>query len=77
MNKHNNKTCNECGVYVPMHQYEKAKLCHSCRVDKRSGNAEVRQIFKELQLNATKEVEDWGTQNIKTNDDAMYRNHKF
>ena len=47
MNKHNDSTCNECGVYVPMHRYEKAKLCESCRTDKRSGNAELRNIFKE------------------------------
>ena len=73
MNKHNDSTCNECGVYVPMHRYEKAKLCESCRTEKRSGNAELRNIFKELQRKASKEVEDWGSQNITTKDDAIYR----
>mgnify|MGYP003662604857 CR=1 len=77
MNKHNDSTCNECGVYVPMHRYEKAKLCESCRADKRSGNAELRNIFKELQRKASKEKEDWGSQNIKTKDDAMLRHHRF
>ena len=73
MNKHNNNSCYECGVYVPMYKYQKAKLCDSCTADKRSGNAEVRQIFKDLQAKATNEVEDWGSQNITTKDDALYR----
>lgn len=73
MNKENNNSCHECGVYVSMSKYQKAKLCDSCTTDKRSGNAEVRQIFKDLQAKATNEVEDWGSQNITTKDNALYR----
>jgi len=47
-----------------MTKYEKAKLCVRCKSDRQSGNAEVRQIFKDLQKKNAGIVDndDWSTQ---------------
>ena len=59
-----NQQCTDCGIYIQMTKYEKAKLCVRCKSDRQSGNAEVRQIFKELQKKNAGIVDndDWSTQ---------------
>jgi len=59
-----NQKCIDCDIYIPVGKYEKSKLCGRCRSEKQSGNAEVRQIFKELQKKNAGIVDndDWSTQ---------------
>jgi len=59
-----NQKCTDCDIYIPVGKYEKSKLCGRCRSEKQSGNAEVRQIFKELQKKNAGIVDndDWSTQ---------------
>jgi len=59
-----NQQCTDCGIYIQMTKYEKAKLCVRCKSDRQSGNAEVRQIFKDLQKKNAGIVDndDWSTQ---------------
>jgi hypothetical protein len=62
-----------------MSKYQYGKLCPECKGDRRQGNAELRQVFKDLQKrkNVQLEKEDWSSQNIKTNDDQLYRHRRF
>lgn len=76
----NNSQCEDCGINIEMSRYQYGKLCPECKGDRRQGNAELRQVFKDLQRRNKKieeEKEDWSTQNIKTNDDQMYRHRRF
>ena len=75
----NNSQCEDCGTNIEMSKYQYGKLCRECKGDRRQGNAELRQIFKDLQKrkNVQLEEEDWSSQNIKTNDDQMYRHRRF
>ena len=59
-----NQKCTDCGIYIKMSKYEKAKLCVRCKSDRQSGNSEVRQIFKELQKKNARDFDkdDWSTQ---------------
>lgn len=70
-----NNECHQCGAYVPMTRYEKAKLCMSCREDKRAGNSELRQLFKELQKKNLRKYqdEDWSHLNVKCNDRQIWK----
>lgn len=76
--KFDKKNCAECGVLMPPVTFKRpyAKLCPDCKSDIRAGNHELRQIFEVLRKQP-QETEDWGDQNVKTNDDAMHRNHRF
>jgi hypothetical protein len=62
-----------------MSKYQYGKLCPECKGDRRQGNAELRQVFKDLQKrkNVQLEEEDWSSQNIKTNDNQLYRHRRF
>ena len=59
-----NQQCTDCGIYIQMTKYEKAKLCVRCKSDRQAGNTEVRQIFKELRKKNAHIVDndDWSTQ---------------
>tara|TARA_R100000951_G_scaffold15397_1_gene12088 strand:- start:112 stop:360 length:249 start_codon:yes stop_codon:yes gene_type:complete len=76
--KFDKKNCAECGVLMPPVTFKRpyAKLCPDCKSDMRAGNHELRQIFQDLRKQP-QETEDWESQNVKTNDDAMHRNHRF
>jgi len=76
---HNRNICEDCGVYIHMARYEKAKLCAECKSDRRAGNQELKQLFKEMskRKEVVEEESDWSGQNIKTNDDALYRHRRF
>ena len=76
--KFDKKNCAECGVLMPPVTFKRpyAKLCPDCKSDMRAGNHELRQIFQDLRKQP-QETEDWGSQNVKTNDNAMHRNHRF
>jgi reverse gyrase len=75
----NNSQCEDCGINIEMSRYQYGKLCPECKGDRRQGNAELTKVFKDLQKrkNVQLEEEDWSTQNIKTNDDQMYRHRRF
>ena len=75
----NNNECEDCGIELSMTRYQYGKLCAECKSDRRQGNAELKEIFKDLQKRRYVEPEDddWSSQNIKTNDDQMYRHRRF
>jgi anaerobic ribonucleoside-triphosphate reductase len=75
----NNSQCEDCGINIEMSRYQYGKLCPECKGDRRQGNAELRKVFKDLQKrkNVQLEEEDWSSQNIKTNDDQLYRHRRF
>jgi hypothetical protein len=63
-----------------MSKYQFGKLCPECKGDRRQGNAELKKVFVELQKRNKKieiEEEDWSSQNIKTNDNYLYRHRRF
>jgi len=76
--KFDQKHCAECGILLPPVTFKRpyAKLCPDCKFDRRSGNHELRQIFQQLKKKP-QEVEDWGSENIKTNDDEFFRKPKW
>jgi Zn finger protein HypA/HybF involved in hydrogenase expression len=59
----NNSQCEDCGTNIEMSKYQYGKLCRECKGDRRQGNAELRQIFKDLQKrkNVQLEEEDWSS----------------
>ena len=66
--------CQECGTYVPMARYEKAKLCPSCRTMKRDGTNAITQVFRQLsKRNQNLPEEDWSHLNVECNDNQIWK----
>ena len=61
MEKDTRQSCVECGAYVFKTKYEVAKLCETCRFEKRSQNTEIRNITRELQARPLRDIEEEGS----------------
>ena len=77
--KFDQKYCSECGIRMKPVAFKRpyAKMCPECKGDNRQDNQELKKLFKQLNAKASRDTEDWGSQNIKTKDDAMLRHHRF